>query len=238
MEKLLTVITPSYNSLVNLVVLFDHLKSFNHDLFYWIIADSNSSDGTIDFFSQLEVSWLSFISEKDLGIYDGLNKGLKYCRTEFYVVSGADDLPDMQTLLSTLNENAHLSPDLILGNCFYAENRIKQPFFCLSKIEESRMSFHSVGTIFRTKIHDLVGFYSTTLRLASDELLFQKIIRGPFVVSSSNNFFGHYSNSGLSSTNRFLATLEMFYVRSIFAKPKFLAVFLFVLKLLWHRIRG
>jgi hypothetical protein len=173
----------------------------------------------------------------DTGIYDGINKGIEKCMSDFYVVVGSDDLPDLRVIVSTLLDLIGEKPDLILGKCYYGKNSLKVPQINFNNCQDSRMSFHSVGTIFRTAIHKDIGYYSTTLKLASDELVFRSIIKSNNKVITSDRVFGYYSNSGVSARQSFLALYEMFYVKLSYQKPSIFDVLIFALKLLWYRIR-
>jgi hypothetical protein len=202
----------------------------------WVIIDSNSTDGTVEHFLNIKDSWIQFLSEKDNGIYDGLNKGLSLTKTKYYVVSGSDDLPNVDVLLDLILKNKLSEPDLILGNVIYENGIIKSPLIDLKYIKNSRLSFHSIGTIIKTDLHKKIGKYSNTLRLASDELFFQKIMEfDNFSYFLSEEIFGFYSNTGVSAKNKYLSTLEMFYVKYSTHKPNSYILFKTFIKLLYYK---
>ena len=76
MNNLLTIITPSFNSIKNLQILHKHLAKFTNLTFTWLIIDSKSTDGTLEFFTKTTDMWINFHSIKDYGIYEGLNNGI------------------------------------------------------------------------------------------------------------------------------------------------------------------
>ncbi len=236
MNNLLTIITPSFNSLKNLQILYKHLSKFNDLIFVWLIVDSNSTDGTIEYFSNVKDKWIDFYSLKDNGIYEGLNNGINLTKSKYYLVSGSDDLPNVDILLESITE-LNNEPDLILGKVTYGKRILKSPFIDLISINKSRMSFHSIGTIIKTDLHSKIGKYSTTLTLASDELLFQRIIElDDFKYFISENIFGFYSNTGISARNKYLATLEMFYVKYRSKKPDIFILTKTFLKLICYKL--
>jgi glycosyltransferase involved in cell wall biosynthesis len=238
MSNILTIITPSYNSLDNLRVLYNHLSKFNHLSFVWLIVDSKSTDGTIEYINSISDKWIEFYTEKDRGIYDGLNKAISLTRTKYYVVSGSDDLPFVDTILETIISKEHLNADLVLGKVIFNKISIKEPVIDKINVNKSRMSFHSVGSIIKTSIHDIIGFYATSLTLASDELFFQNIINSNlFKIVISDKIFGFYSNTGISARNKYLATLEMFYVKHRTSKPNFIILSKTFIKLICYKIK-
>ena len=236
MNNLLTIITPSFNSLKNLKILHKHLANFTNLTFTWLIIDSKSTDGTVEYFSDITDLWIDFYSIKDNGIYEGLNNGISLTNSKYYVVSGSDDLPNVDILLETIINQMNNEPDLILGNTIYEDGILKSPYIDFKSKNKSRMSFHSIGTIFKANLHSKVGKYSTTLSLASDELLFQKLfdlVDLRYYISEKT--FGYYSNTGISAKNRYLATLEMFYVKYRIQKPNIFILTKTFIKLLCYK---
>jgi glycosyltransferase involved in cell wall biosynthesis len=59
--------------------------------FEYIVIDGGSRDGTVDILRRYEDSIEYWISEKDNGIYDALNKGISVSRGEWLYFLGADD---------------------------------------------------------------------------------------------------------------------------------------------------
>ena len=167
-----------------------------------------------------------------------MNKGINLTNSKYYVVSGSDDLPNVDILLNIIKIHFNNEPDLILGKVIYADGILKSPIINLKTIHKSIMSFHSIGTIIKTDLHKNLGNYSTTLSLASDELFFQRIIeRCNFNYNISDEIFGYYSNTGISARNRYLATLEMFYVKYRSQKPNILILFKTFIKLICYKLK-
>ena len=80
----------------------------SHEDFEWIVIDGGSSDGTVTFLEQCNQKSLRWISEKDDGIYDAMNKGIGMCRGDYVVFLNAGDcfsasgvVADISAFLST-----------------------------------------------------------------------------------------------------------------------------------------
>lgn len=83
-EKLISVITVVYN---NVDLIEDTIKSvLSHEMdhFEYIIIDGGSTDGTVDIIFKYLDKISIFITEKDKGIYDAMNKGIN-CSTGTFV---------------------------------------------------------------------------------------------------------------------------------------------------------
>lgn len=89
--------------------------------FEYIIVDGKSSDGTLDIIKKYEhFSFLSYISEKDTGLYNAMNKAINLISGKFvlYLNSG-DVLVDDEVLLNISEEISkanYQESDLIYGN--------------------------------------------------------------------------------------------------------------------------
>jgi glycosyltransferase involved in cell wall biosynthesis len=60
--------------------------------FEWIVIDGGSSDGTLDVIRQHEKDISRWISERDRGIYDAMNKGVSTAGGEWIVFMNAGDV--------------------------------------------------------------------------------------------------------------------------------------------------
>ena len=87
----LSVITATYNVGKFLPRLIKSLQEQVDKDFEWIVSDGASSDKTLEILKNTGGINIKVISGEDFGIYDALNRGIKACNGEFYLVIGADD---------------------------------------------------------------------------------------------------------------------------------------------------
>lgn len=74
-----SVITTTYNDLDNLKHIITLVKQQDYPNIEHIIVDGSSSDGTVEFLKEVELGSdrnMKWISEKDNGIFDAINKGI------------------------------------------------------------------------------------------------------------------------------------------------------------------
>lgn len=114
MQPLINIIIVTYNAANYLQNAIDSVVNQNYKNIALIIIDGQSTDGTIDIIKHNEKHITFWLSEKDNGIYDAMNKATKYGKGDFYLFLGADDI-----LYNTLHE---VIPSITNLNCLYYGN--------------------------------------------------------------------------------------------------------------------
>jgi len=88
----LSIITVSYNDLENLKKTVKSVLSQSYENIEYIIIDGNSNDGSKKFLETIEDKRVKWISEKDKGLYDAMNKGSNLANGDFVIFLNAGDL--------------------------------------------------------------------------------------------------------------------------------------------------
>lgn len=87
----ISIVTPSYNQAEFLEQAIKSILSQNYpNIEYWVI-DGNSTDNTLDILKKYD-SKINWLSEKDLGQADAINKGLKRSTGDILAYLNSDDL--------------------------------------------------------------------------------------------------------------------------------------------------
>lgn len=92
----------------------------------YIVIDGGSTDETLDKIESYKDKIDILVSEKDHGIYDAMNKGLKLAQGDYVLfLNGGDSLHEFATLEKVVQETIiskdHL-PDIIYGECLFVNN--------------------------------------------------------------------------------------------------------------------
>jgi glycosyltransferase involved in cell wall biosynthesis len=92
LKPLFSIITVVYNAGATLEETI--LSVVNQGLrnYEYIIIDGGSDDNTLAIINKYKSSIAKFISEPDEGIYDAMNKSLKYASGRWLFFLGADDV--------------------------------------------------------------------------------------------------------------------------------------------------
>ena len=59
--------------------------------FEWIVIDGGSTDGTVNDLRAYQPPYMSYVSEKDRGLYDAMNKGLAHSRGQYVIFMNSAD---------------------------------------------------------------------------------------------------------------------------------------------------
>ncbi|WP_243370798.1 glycosyltransferase family 2 protein [Geotalea sp. SG265] len=119
------VITVVFNGAADIEKTIRSVINMSGDIDY-IVIDGGSTDGTVDIIKKYQDRMICWISEKDNGIYDAMNKGWAIAPDDSYVLFlGAGD-----TLLSLPQE-----PNLSNADVIYGRVRIGSERICSSTID-------------------------------------------------------------------------------------------------------
>lgn len=119
---LISIITVSYNSEKTIEQTINSVLNQNYSNIEYIIIDGKSTDKTLEIIKKYEQEFLlkkikyKWISEKDNGIYDAMNKGIKISNGELIGIINSDDWYEFNTLKKIAEEYTKENFDMIYGN--------------------------------------------------------------------------------------------------------------------------
>lgn len=161
-----------------------------------------------------------FINQSGAGIYNAINKGIKYSKSKFYLVCGCDDYIDLN-ILNTINTN--LLSDVNVFPVFINNSLHFPQRFILTDAHKALISEHSVGTIFRRELHFTFNFYDETFTVASDASFILLLKSRNVIFKHFNIPLGKYSTCGTSSSCYVLGQTEL--LKSMFKYFPFISLF-------------
>lgn len=123
MEPKLSIVTPSYNSSGHLRQAMLSVLDQDYGNFEYIVVDGGSTDGTLAILKDLaqhhpRAGKLRWISEKDRGQTDAVNKGLRLSTGEWFAFLNADDYYEPNAFGRVKTElRRHSDKGVVYGNC-------------------------------------------------------------------------------------------------------------------------
>ena len=88
---LISIITPTFNSEKTLDKCIDSVIKQNFDNYEHLIIDNISKDNSEKIVKNYNNNKIKFLSEKDNGIYDAMNKGIKISKGDYLLFLNSDD---------------------------------------------------------------------------------------------------------------------------------------------------
>lgn len=113
-KPLVSIITVVYNGEKYLEETIQSVINQTHDNVEYIIIDGGSTDGTVDIIKKYEDQIDYWVSEKDKGIYDAMNKGIQLVCGDWINFMNAGDRIFEENIIQTIS--SHLVADLVYGD--------------------------------------------------------------------------------------------------------------------------
>lgn len=119
-----SIIIPTYNAEKTLRKAIDSILTQTFKGFEIVIVDGKSSDSSFQIIEEISSKCpaIRFISEKDKGIYDAMNKGVAMAKGEWLYFLGSDDRLFDNNVLNTIYQSLKdQNAELVYGNVYMEE---------------------------------------------------------------------------------------------------------------------
>lgn len=182
-----SIITVTYNSFSTLKDAYISLSSQDFTEWEWVVQDGGSSDGTIEWLESLSDSRINWVSDRDNGIYDALNKALFRANGDWIGLLHSDDVYPNNSVLKKVFYSSK-GKDVIYGDLKYVHagdltkviRYWKSGLFETKKIRRGWMPPHP--TLFlRKDLYERVGFFDTQFKIAADYDFILRVFQIPNV---------------------------------------------------------
>lgn len=197
---LISIITVVFNSRDLLEKTIRSIISQKYKNIEYIVIDGGSTDGTIEIIRKYESNIKQWISEKDAGIYDAMNKGLSKANGEYvWFINSGDEIADQEVIEKIFNTDDNV-------DCYYGssllvyrdgsiekETRIPSQLTWRTMLDGMVVSHQAI--IFRRRC---VGLYDLKYRLVSDHDWIIRGLKTSKVIKRINIPFTKYLLGGIS----------------------------------------
>lgn len=116
MKFKISIITINYNNVEGLKKTIQSIVSQSNKAFEYIVIDGGSSDGSKEVIINNEKHITYWVSEKDAGIYNAMNKGIKASSGDFIIFMNSGDLLYNETVIQNIAENLNEQDDIVYGD--------------------------------------------------------------------------------------------------------------------------
>ena len=172
-KPLVTVVTVVFNGAKHLEKTILSVLNQTYENVEYIIIDGGSADGTLDIIREYNHAIDYWISEKDAGIYDAMNKGIRLASGEWINFMNSGDLFYAATTLEEIVLHFRKNYSIVYGDVqafskrhHFNEMKISRPVAAKNLI--MKLPICHQATFVTLKAFKEVGLYDTKYKICGD----------------------------------------------------------------------
>lgn len=200
----LSIITINYNDLNGLKKTIESVLGQTYNEFEYIVIDGGSNDGSSEYLEGLSGQVDYWVSEKDSGIYNAMNKGIKKAQGEYLMfLNSGDWLCSKETLQGIFQDKKEA--DVLFGNVIIDKNgnterKINGPSH--GPVTSTYLLYSTIfhqGSFIRQSVFDKFGNYDENYKIISDWVLFLKLSMNEHSFQYIDVDVSYFDGLGISS---------------------------------------
>ncbi len=180
----ISIITATYNSSKTLRDTIESVLNQTHNDIEYIIVDGLSKDNTIDIVKEYEPKFngrMRWISEKDKGLYDAMNKGIKMASGDVIGILNSDDLLMDKFVIQDIANVFDREVDAIFSNLYFVKQDDISEVVRIwkgSPYKSFTKGWHPAHPTFyvRKEVYEKYGIFDTTFDVSADFELMLRLI--------------------------------------------------------------
>ena len=207
----LSIVTVCYNAEQCIDRTIKSVLNQTCPVYEYIIIDGGSKDKTYNRVCSYEKSFaekgilFKHISERDKGISDAFNKGIKMASGTLIGLINADDelLPETSEILN--NECEKIDADIYYGNCYWVDSErnleyVFKPKHDLSKLLYNMILIHP-STFVKKKAYEECGLFDVTYKYCMDKELLYRMYKAGKKFDYIDQCLTKFKAGGVSDTH-------------------------------------
>jgi glycosyltransferase involved in cell wall biosynthesis len=217
----ISIITAVYNSQNYLTECIESVINQTYANKEHILVDGLSTDDSLDIIKRYaeQFNHIRYLSEKDTGIYDAINKGIEMSSGDWLYVIGSDDVfydnDVLQSIFTLRDSNKY---DVIYGNVvFKTRNIVYNGEFNKYKLLLTNICHQAI--FYKSYLHKLFGKYEISYKLYADwnfnlQWFNCKSIKRKYVTRT----IALYNDTGFSNTDHddnFINNMDVLFYRYV-----------------------
>lgn len=180
-----SIITTSYNSAATIADTMDSVLRQTYPNIEYIVKDGGSTDGTQDILKKYEPKFkgrMKWFSERDLGIYDGMNQGIEKATGDIVGILNSDDFFTSDNVIENMVRSMvkeHV--DAVYGDIHFVRDSNLNVVIRYYSSKQFRPFWLRLGFMpahpslyLRRKVYEKIGLYKTDYKISSD---FEMMVR-------------------------------------------------------------
>ena len=200
----ITVITACYNSEKTITKTLESICAQTNRDFEYIIVDGKSSDKTIEIiekYKKILNDQLIYVSERDQGIYDAMNKGIRMSSGKLISFIGSDDWYEKDCFQNVYDLGIDSEYQVLYGGMKFYNNSLEEKAVMYNhQFLSKQMICH--GASFTTrKCFEKFGMFDLGYKSAADyDFMLRLYSSGEVEFTPIHKFLGNVLQGGTSSS--------------------------------------
>jgi glycosyltransferase involved in cell wall biosynthesis len=204
---LISIITVCYNSEKTIKNTIQSVLNQDYKNIEYVIIDGGSTDNTLNIINEYESKIAKVISEKDRGMYDAINKGIKMSSGVIVGILNSDDVFYDDQVLSKIAHtfDSNINLDSVIGDIIFVNKneKVHRNYTAKNwtpvKFEWGMMPPHPTFYCKKSLFHKL-GYYRNDFKIAADyELMMRFLLVNNITYQYLPNIFVKMSLGGVST---------------------------------------
>ncbi|MBD8192849.1 glycosyltransferase [Pseudomonas fluorescens] len=218
-QVVLSIITISYNSagdgLERTIASIVEQKD-NSPLIEYIVIDGGSTDDSHEIYSRYRSRIDFFTSERDKGISDAFNKGVRAANGKYLWFINAGDYPSSGSMSYMLSALQSEPEGILYGDMYWVKSDGEQLELRAAEDYAKKinyvMPFMHPSTIVSSEVFESIGLFDSRLKRAMDYDLLLRAYRYGFRAKKLNRVLSHMTAGGVHDVDYGKTVFEVFKV--------------------------
>ena len=198
-----SIITVSYNAKEDLEKSIKSVSNQTFKNYEYLVIDGNSTDGTKELLRKYDKEINYWVSEKDNGIYNAMNKGARVANGDYlYFLNAGDTFSDKNSLEGVSREIDN-NQDLIYGRIRVVNKRNDKSYIRGKKITKFNIKLGNKvsqqAVFIKREVFNKVGGLDERYKIAADFDLLCKVFDGNYLIKKIDLIVCNYDGDGVSS---------------------------------------
>lgn len=212
-KSLVTVITVVYNGEDYIEKTIQSVLEQSYDNIEYLIIDGGSSDGTLDIIQDYEESIDYWISEKDEGIYDAMNKGIKLSSGDIIGILNADDWYNQNAIEEVVNifkNNEDVSMVHGAMNVYNKHNRLETCYGKSSELDPKYLAPFNHPTCFVSReVYEEIGVFDRSYSTAADYDFMLRFLNANMKAVYTEKVLTNFRQGGITTKVKFSPLVQI-----------------------------
>ncbi|MBR6355246.1 MAG: glycosyltransferase [Alphaproteobacteria bacterium] len=200
----LSIITVSYNIKDTIERTCKSIVNQSWQDFEWIVVDGGSTDGTVDVLKEYADRINILISEKDKGIYNAMNKGIKLAHGEWLnFMNGGDEYAICDALEKVFKNNTYTENILQAEEeRFNSDKKLAYVWRHQSPIDKMTFLKYSMAhqsAFYRRALFEKYGLYDESYKISADTEMNLRLISAGEKVKMLHTLVGRFWLDGATA---------------------------------------